>query len=211
MSKIIFDIGAHHGQMIKKSYDENNIYHLFEPNPNLFFNLVKLCKEKRNVYLINKGVGGRNGNFIFNVADHDGCSSLLEFSRTAGKNEGWPNNLHRTHPNAFSVKERIKIEVITLYDYIVENNIEKVDFLKIDTQGNDLEVLKGLKDKINIVRKIKLEVQDAPNNIELYKDAPRKKDIEQFFKDTPFNLVNYDTQGSNNWELNLYYENSSIL
>lgn len=211
MSKIIFDIGAHHGQMIKKEYNENNFYHLFEPNPNLFLNLVELCKGKNNVHIINKGVGSHDGEFIFNIANHDGCSSLLDFSETAGTIQGWPNNLHRTHPNAFSVKEKIKIKVITLYDYIVENNIKSIDFLKIDTQGNDLEVLKGLKDKLNIVRKIKLEVQDAPNNIELYTGAPRKKEIEHFFDDKPFRLINYDTQGANNWELNLYYENSSIL
>ena len=38
--------------------------------------------------------------------------------------------------------------MITLKGYLEKNNIDKVDFLKIDTEGYEFEVLKGLNDKI---------------------------------------------------------------
>lgn len=34
----------------------------------------------------------------------------------------------------------------TIYEYCIKNNISHINFLKIDTDGHDLEVLKGLKD-----------------------------------------------------------------
>jgi len=47
-----------------------------------------------------------------------------------------------------------EVEQITLSDYLVKINIDNIDFLKIDTEGYELEVLMGAKEvlfKISIV------------------------------------------------------------
>ena len=44
-----------------------------------------------------------------------------------------------------------------MYDFINENSLSKLDILKIDTEGYELEVLKGLKDKIKIVNYVYFE------------------------------------------------------
>ena len=56
---------------------------------------------------------------------------------------------------SFFTKQKKKI--IPLSSYLIENKIDKVDFLKIDTEGYELEVLNGLKNKISDVKVIFFE------------------------------------------------------
>ena len=56
--------------------------------------------------------------------------------------------------NFFSNKKvygTFKIKIETLSNYLEKNNIDKVGFLKIDTEGYEYEILKGMKDKIKFV------------------------------------------------------------
>ena len=51
----------------------------------------------------------------------------------------------------------MKIKVSKLKDYIEKNNIKKIDFMKIDTEGYELEILLGLENKIRLVDIIMFE------------------------------------------------------
>ena len=55
------------------------------------------------------------------------------------------------------MKEKIIIEQIDFKEYLLKNNIKKIDLLKIDTEGYELEVLKGLKELISNVSIILFE------------------------------------------------------
>ena len=62
--------------------------------------------------------------------------------------------------NLFNKKKKyqiLKVEIITLEDYMNLNNINKISLLKIDTEGYEYEVLKGLKKKIQLVDMIMFE------------------------------------------------------
>lgn len=54
-------------------------------------------------------------------------------------------------------------------DYIIENDIKTIDFLKIDTEGYELEVLQGFEEYIRIVKIIQFEYGGTflDNNIKL--------------------------------------------
>jgi FkbM family methyltransferase len=54
-------------------------------------------------------------------------------------------------------KNVIYLNVITGKKYIERNHITNIDFLKIDTEGHELLVLKGFEDKLNIVSQIQFE------------------------------------------------------
>ena len=45
----------------------------------------------------------------------------------------------------------------SLYEYINDNNLSSIDFIKIDTEGYEYEVLLGLRDKIKNVKIIFFE------------------------------------------------------
>ena len=50
-----------------------------------------------------------------------------------------------------------KIKTINLESYILKNNIKKIDLLKIDTEGHEFEILKGLNNQIKNVELILFE------------------------------------------------------
>ena len=49
------------------------------------------------------------------------------------------------------------IQTTTLSKFILYNSINSIDLIKIDTEGHELKVLKGLEQKINIVKNILIE------------------------------------------------------
>jgi len=53
--------------------------------------------------------------------------------------------------------QKIKIKTIKLNNIFQKDRIFKVDLLKIDTEGHELEVLEGLKKKIRIIKYILIE------------------------------------------------------
>ena len=62
-----------------------------------------------------------------------------------------------------------------------------IDLLKIDTQGSELDVLKGAGDLLNNTSYIECEVEFVP----LYKDQPLFQDIEDYLKSYNFKLAKF--------------------
>jgi FkbM family methyltransferase len=84
-------------------------------------------------------------------------------------------------------KSKVELNFRTLYDYVIENNIEKIDLLKLDTEAWDFEVMKGLKDKIWDVTYIQFEF-----GWPVYGESDTVEDIYNYFKG--YNV--YDIGGS---------------
>ena len=59
--------------------------------------------------------------------------------------------------NKQKVYQEFEIKIVKLKEYIKRENIQKVDFLKIDTEGYEYEVLLGLENKIQLVSTIMFE------------------------------------------------------
>jgi hypothetical protein len=74
------------------------------------------------------------------------------------------------------------VDISTIESFCNEQNIERVDFLHIDVQGAELDVLKGANNYLSKVRMIWLEVENIP----LYQEQPLRNDIEVFLKSTGF-------------------------
>lgn len=52
---------------------------------------------------------------------------------------------------------KVELKIRKAKDYIIENNINKIDFLKIDTEGFELNVIKGFEELISNVGIIQFE------------------------------------------------------
>lgn len=67
------------------------------------------------------------------------------------------------------IANKILLHIKKGYDYVIHNNIEKIDFLKIDTEGYELQVLKGFGDFLQNVTIIQFEYGGTflDNNIKL--------------------------------------------
>ena len=155
--KNIFDIGAFNGLdgLIMALKNPEVMVHAFEANPELI-KVIKNNKKKienykkikiKNYKINNFAVSNKDKVLEFNIAKNPTVSSLNKFSKNIDKT--WPG--YKDEHCTF--KKKIKIKGVTLNKYCNENNIKKINYLHIDTQGNDLKVLLGLKNKIKIVEK----------------------------------------------------------
>ena len=152
---IIFDIGSNMGNTIKlfkNKFPQSKIYG-FEPIPECYEIIKKKYKENKNIEIYNLAVGEKKEEKIFNIYKRSGQSSFYKKI----ENTDWYFK-SKKQKLKFPIQEReIKVNIISLDDFVNEKKIEKIDFLKIDTEGYELDVLIGLENKIEKVRFILFE------------------------------------------------------
>jgi FkbM family methyltransferase len=133
--------------------------------------------ENVNVYhdvrANNLAVGSACGEQIFLENSQSEMSSFLRPAQL-----GWGQ-----------VEKETPVQVVTLEEYCNANKVDSINLLKIDTQGYELEVLKGAQGlmKQDRIQLIYLEVNFA----ELYEDLPQFDEIFRFLCDNNFGLVSF--------------------
>lgn len=137
-SKLLIDIGLSRDAPKTQLWlekDKERIVYGFEPNP-FNFNAVVHETITKNIYMINF--------FPIPLAIGDMCLENAKFYVTDGINTG-TSSLNK--PKVFNIKQVINTVIIRLDEFlkfIPWNKYKKIDHLKIDTQGHDLKVLKGI-------------------------------------------------------------------
>lgn len=173
---MILDIGANVGnytKLLANNYAEGSRILSFEPHPKTFEILENNLDDEgyRSIELYNIGFGSENKFIdIYDYKAKDGSSHASIYK----------NVISDIHKCKDVVKH--KIEIKTLDSFCAEYDINQIDFLKIDTEGNEYEVLQGASELIQN-RKIKIihfEFNEM-NVISRY-----------FFKDFFDYLVDYD-------------------
>lgn len=201
MKKAWFDVGANNGSdSINVAINNTNIHVFgFEPTPELQEIIEeKLKKFNLNNYtLVKSAVSDYIGKSTFNVAGQSdwGCSSLLDFSDKS-KSE-W------TGRTDFQVTKKIEVDVIRLDKFIEDNEIDTIEFLHIDTQGSDLNVLKGLGDKIKIVKEGVMEAASKPDI--LYNNQNTLDECVDFLKSNNFKIDSISSNDQFGNEVNIYF------
>lgn len=140
---IVIDVGANAGIVSIALADKvglNGRVYAFEPSPVVFPRLqanIALNPSLKTVVILNNlGVGAEDGELNF-----------YEFSHMPGNGRlTAPNDEYQFTP---SVKQSVK--VITLDGYVQEHGL-KIDFIKIDTEGYELNVLQGALETIKASR-----------------------------------------------------------
>ena len=197
--KIKIEVGANKGTETKELASDGSIVYAFEPTYELLIeHLWPLSYENQNIRILPFVVDSENSFKQFNVAGHWdwGCSSLYEFSDNLDKD--WPGRVDFNKTHSYIVP------TITLYNFCELYKIETIDFLHIDAQGNDFNVLKSLKDKISIVKE---GVIEASNNVELYKNTNNKiSDIREYLILNGFEIVKETINDAVAAEVNIYYK-----
>lgn len=199
MNIIKFDIGANMGVDTKGMASDGSTVYAFEPTHELLSKyLWPLSFGNPNIIVIPFAVDLENSFKKFNIAAHRdwGCSSLYDFADDI--HERWPNR-----PD-FNVTHSYKVPTITLKDFIELYNIPHIDYLHIDAQGNDLNVLMSLHDKVSIV---KSGVVEASDKVDLYKGTSNSSDeIRNFLLSNGFKITHEETNDVVGAEINIHFE-----
>lgn len=140
------DIGANIGYFTCFLYKQNvKTIYSFEPDPVSFSYLSKNTKDKANIVINNIAISSKNEEL-----------KLYLHPESSGKNR------ISMSPDWHS----IEISALSLDHYLKEsNNVEKVDFIKIDVEGHEMKVLQGAK---NTIRKFRpfIYIEFSPGNVD---------------------------------------------
>ena len=79
------------------------------------------------------------------------------------------------------IKKTYKIKTIKLSNFLNSKKINKIDLIKVDTEGHEYQVLKGLENKIKKINIILIEF----HNDKIYEDYENKK-IHKYLTSTGF-------------------------
>ena len=172
----VADVGAAGGIDSRWSFLKSNLFEiLFEPDPESFLELEKTKKE--NSIAFNSALSDMKKEVILNICQWRQVSSIYEPNFDFIKN--FPQ------PERFKVIERIKMEADSLSNLLNSAGIKDLDFLKIDTQGSELEILTGAGQYLESVIGIEVEVEF----VELYKDQPLFDEVHEFITSHGLSLI----------------------
>jgi FkbM family methyltransferase len=178
----LIHVGGHIGEEVSDYYSKgiDNII-IFEPLPQSFVQLEsEVAKYQfKKIKLINKALGSKNKQIEMNVCNQDGlCSSLLN-----------PKHVLEQYPHIKFPNKQL-VDMITMDSIIGENH--NYNFLNMDTQGYELEVLKGAKKTLKKINFVYTEV----NNIEVYENNALIEDIDKFLEEYDMVRVETDWMGT---------------
>ena len=161
---VLIDVGAHKGETISnflKNFKIKNIYS-FEASKNTYQILktnvdkVKNIYKETNIEIFNFGIGSSVEKKIFYELPDSNSSTfnLIDQKSSYFKRKNKISSLF--FKKKFNIKENY-VSQIKLSQFIKNKGLIKIDILKIDTEGYELEVIKGLEEKIKIVNFIYFE------------------------------------------------------
>lgn len=155
---IIFDVGCFIGNFsrnLKKKLNlKNESFYLFDANPNLKINDFKY----KNEVFSNKI---KKTNFYLNEFFPSSGSSLKEDTKNDLK---WNFTRKLATLSPHKNFKKLKVTTNTMDNFCKKRKIKKIDLLKIDVEGSELEVLEGCKKILNKTNLIQLEIYQKKKN-----------------------------------------------
>jgi FkbM family methyltransferase len=178
----IFDVGACTGEVSFQYNDlfTNSTIFCFEP----YIPSFRILKEKTsgftNIKCFNLALSNISGQLDFHVNKSYATNSILATHADSAKN--WNEEV------LFTIEE-IKINSLTLDDFVAQNQIDKIDILKLDTQGTEYQIIEGASQSIkqNKIALIYLEIIIMPT----YQEQKNLDEILLLLRNKGFSLYNF--------------------
>jgi FkbM family methyltransferase len=205
---VTLDVGQSKSPLLPKAQYELVIG--FEPNPIYWRENLQRFGNLSNLVSVPCAIGDYDGIGIFNQLNFMDSSSLLNVNREAVgnrlkvlKKNGWDIPM-----DIFEVQHKYFVAVFRLEKLI--DNIPKnitIQYLKIDTQGNDMKVIEGCGNSIRRVHKIMMEATVTKQ--QFYEGASTKEEIVKRMESLGFALEKVQSQTGGDEE-NLYFRNDNF-
>lgn len=132
---VIFDVGC---RKDTEFLDFTGDVHYFDPVHQFIDELSNQHLQNRKSYFNKFGLGENNAQIYY----YPKYQSFYNRTKSCSVSDE---------------KNKIILDIKKGKDYVLENNIDKIDFLKIDTEGYELNVLRGFEDFLPKVQIIQFE------------------------------------------------------
>lgn len=152
MSILVY-VGANRGISLSRLFRDYDYVYAFEPDPEIFIELYKSYSTYPWVTLVNAACSTYAGREDFYIYPNRVSSSLAPVA------DGIPTD---------ELLAKTEVNVINLFDYLLERRINYIDYLVSDCQGSDLTILKTLKPLINSKSINRIMVETHNSNKDLY-------------------------------------------
>lgn len=129
---VVFDVGAsigHYTLDVLSVFGKDVTLYCFEPSSTAFAELSRKLKVHNNVKVYNYGLGEKN-------------EMVTLYSPSPGSDFGSIYPRHLTHIGV-DVEYAEDVKLICLDDFCQANGISHIHLLKLDAEGNELNILKG--------------------------------------------------------------------
>ena len=201
--KYFLDIGAYMGtysDLILKNFENCKIL-MFEPQKNIFKKIKIKYEHKKNIKIYNCAISDKSTFKDIYINKHDLTSSLSTLDVENNKYLQLKAKLFGTTGPGMILK-KTKIKTKKLSEIIKSQKVKKIDLVKIDTEGHEFEVLKGMGQNIKNIKYILLEF----HNDEIYLSYnPRK--IHNHLVKNDFALKTAFKFPFTTWEDRFYFNN----
>lgn len=180
---IAFDIGSKGGvysfSRIQKFID----YYGFEPNQEEFEKLI----PTNDIKYFPVALGASPGHRDFNITRHSSYSSFLKLDEVNFEKHFGMMKDYDKWERGMQIEKTIPVEVQTLDNLLLENKIDRIDFLKLDTQGTELEIMKGA---LNALDKNQLGVIYSEFNfIKIYQNQNSFSELDLYLRQFNYECI----------------------
>lgn len=179
---VIFDVGAHIGQTCnkyRKLFPDAKIY-AFEPFIDSFKILYDAVSGDEKIAAYNLALGNQIGKVTFYINKFSATNSLL--STHVDSEKIWGDNL------LTPIDSKI-VNITTIDEFLKNNMIERINILKLDTQGTEFQIIEGADKALKEGRidLIYLEIITLPT----YEDQKYLDEILFLMRNKGFKLINF--------------------
>lgn len=175
---VVFDVGFNYGIFSLSALNNNakKVYG-FEPDRDVYNKIHNIFPELDKVELYNYAISDSN--------------KLVKFYSAV-------DSVRSSITSVVEDSDSYDVQCISLYDFIVENKIEKIDFLKIDCEGEEYNIFNSIPDDyFSRIRKIMVEFH--------FNDGDKIKTLIDKLNRTGFTWIFENNNESENSELGLIF------
>lgn len=151
----------------------------FEPIPELFAKASLAVKNHKKVHLYNYALSDRTGKAVIHTSEERQNPGIVSMSSSLLEPK---EHLEYSHDTLFN--KDIEVDTINLDEWAISVNLPRIDFLKLDIQGYELNVIKAAPKIFSTVKALLLEVEF----VEAYKGQYLYQDIKNWLEAQGFEL-----------------------
>ena len=177
---LVIDVGANTGFFGKELRALGYIGKIvsFEPLAEAYSNLERTTRNDELWRTYNFALGEESGKEFIQISKNSHSSSILEISEIHTKAES---------TSTYVGKQEVQVYTLDLMFNDIKEAAKEI-FLKIDTQGYELNVVKGAIKSLPYINTIKLEMSLLP----LYKNQPLYNEILSFLHLHGYTLIDIE-------------------